>query len=300
MSKWYHTAKKITGALVVLSVCASNFAQAEDQVNISDLQNQLKRARTEQGTAAEPSSAELEKLRKSLLEAEDQILDEMAEKKPDTASVPAPAVDSSSAAASAASSEVIVVKGEDRITVKPQAVPAPRVESPKVAVSNTAAQAVEATQETAAVAQAKPVPAKTAPQVSASFDQAVAALEGLRQTNSTLEVRANKAQSRASDLERQLAETRNRLIVAETEVERLSQILESRNKATLARYDATKPMPQAGVTDVPAANIPVIKPVPTQDRQMVVEPMHPVTLVSQTNREQTANDDLPIATVISD
>lgn len=66
--------------------------------------------------------------------------------------------------------------------------------------------------------------------------QTTKALSALRQENAALRGRLADVDSRAGSLEKELSEARNRLMMAETEVERLSSVLESRNQAQIASF----------------------------------------------------------------
>ena len=71
-----------------------------------------------------------------------------------------------------------------------------------------------------------------------NFQLAAEKVAALENTNAGLRRELNASQYRLNQLRRELDETRNRLIIAETEVERLSKIIEERNSSTLARYGA--------------------------------------------------------------
>ena len=92
----------------------------------------------------------------------------------------------------------------------------------------------------------------------------------LAEKNKNLEASLGKAQDRARKLEADLKEAKNRLMLAETEVERLSQILENRNKIALKG--------------------------PGKEAEIAVPSK--VSLVAP-NRETSAADDMPVATVIA-
>lgn len=59
--------------------------------------------------------------------------------------------------------------------------------------------------------------------------------------NAELRLRVSQLQARLSDKSKELEETRNRLVIAETQVERLSGILEKMNNQKLAGYLTTEP-----------------------------------------------------------
>lgn len=61
-------------------------------------------------------------------------------------------------------------------------------------------------------------------------------ISSLQSSNAALRQQLNASERRLSQITRELDETRNRLIIAETEVERLSKIIEERNRSTLSRY----------------------------------------------------------------
>ncbi len=69
--------------------------------------------------------------------------------------------------------------------------------------------------------------------------------------NDALQDNLNKAEGKVVDLSQQLKDSRNRLMIAETEVERLSTLISAKNQSALASYN-TKPAANARA-DAPAA-----------------------------------------------
>jgi uncharacterized protein YraI len=104
-----------------------------------------------------------------------------------------------------------------------------------------------------------------------------AALASLRSQHAAMDDRLKKADNREKELIRQLEEAKNRLFIAEIEVERLSNVLNQRNKESLAGF-STSPQQQ------PAANA----------RASVSR-----TAQAQNPRVSAVND-MPIATVTVD
>lgn len=68
-----------------------------------------------------------------------------------------------------------------------------------------------------------------------SADRSAETLSALNRTNSDLRRQLELAQRKIRDASHELAETRNRLIIAETEVERLSSVIQERNRTSLTR-----------------------------------------------------------------
>ncbi|RMG44026.1 MAG: hypothetical protein D6719_02590 [Candidatus Dadabacteria bacterium] len=77
-------------------------------------------------------------------------------------------------------------------------------------------------------------------------------LAAYKKNSKKFEMQAREAQEKLADLEAKLNEARNRLIFAETEVERLSAIVEQRNNKALARFAPHRsPGAAAGGSPVP-------------------------------------------------
>ncbi len=89
----------------------------------------------------------------------------------------------------------------------------------------------------------------------ASADSALKSLQtqlaSLRKSNSDLSTKLQKSDSQVSELTKQLEEAKNRLMMAETEVERLASVIETRNRSAAMRLGGTAqtaPQQAAGVT----------------------------------------------------
>jgi hypothetical protein len=105
------------------------------------------------------------------------------------------------------------------------------------------------------------------------------------------------SQRRASALSRELEETRNRLIIAETEVERLSNVLAERNKASLAKYSPNQARTSAG--SAPAASRVVTLPLPRPQQEKMADDMLIATVVVDKVNLRTGpgKDNSPLMTV---
>lgn len=69
--------------------------------------------------------------------------------------------------------------------------------------------------------------------------QQIQEIASLRKSNSDLIRRAEKSESKVLTLQKQLGEAQNRLMLAETEVERLSNVLDNRNRAMTNKLSGT-------------------------------------------------------------
>jgi hypothetical protein len=104
------------------------------------------------------------------------------------------------------------------------------------------------------------------------------------------------AQAEIIRLKRELQASKNRLMIAETEVERLSSIVEVRNKASLARYvpESSKQAP-APTNRRPAPQKAAIKNQEQKNSRTVI-----VRTAEPNRAAESTPDDMPIATVIAD
>lgn len=104
------------------------------------------------------------------------------------------------------------------------------------------------------------------------------------------------AQAEIIRLKRELQASKNRLMIAETEVERLSSIVEVRNKASLARYvpETSKEAPTS-TNRRPAPQKSALKNQEQKNSRTVI-----VRSAEPSRAAEAAPDDMPIATVIAD
>lgn len=115
------------------------------------------------------------------------------------------------------------------------------------------------------------------------FAQQEAVVETLRASLIKAEARAKDAEARSDKVSKQLSDARNRLMVAETEVERLSSVLQERNRTTLSQL------------------APTTQNTPRSDTTSRAR-MAPQSEASATTRRAAATEavDMPVATVVSE
>jgi hypothetical protein len=133
----------------------------------------------------------------------------------------------------------------------------------------------------------KVIAAKSAPEAKtfpAEITEKVRLLEG---SNATMESELKAARERIVVLERQLDESRSQLAIAETEVNRLSGILDSKTRASFGKYNL--PVPAAAVKPVVAQQAQAPRAVPARVAQPVVDVRPP-----------SADADLQVATIAVD
>jgi hypothetical protein len=144
----------------------------------------------------------------------------------------------------------------------------------------------EVAKSTIASSEAKPQPAKAIVETkgpsSAELSSKMRALEA---SNESVKGDLRRAQQRIALLEQQLDESRSQLAIAETEVTRLSGIVDSKTRASMGKYNVS--MPAAPVKSV------VAQPAPRQAAVPVAQPVADV-------RPPAADADLQVATVTVD
>jgi len=101
-------------------------------------------------------------------------------------------------------------------------------------------------------------------------------LSSLRSTNAETQRRLQAAEIRANELASELEKTRSRLLISEVEVERLSSILEDRNRQSISRLTGSTSLNRDAPPNARAA---------TQSRQAAIP------------SERAPSSDMPIATV---
>lgn len=119
---------------------------------------------------------------------------------------------------------------------------------------------------------------KTQREMEARLENQSKSLSTLQNSNLELKRQAEAAQRRSGSMAQELEETRNRLIIAETEVERLSKVIEDLNKHNLNRLTG--------------------QPVQALVRQPVRS--RPAPVVQAVQAPSSAADDMPIATVVAE
>ena len=245
-------------AVTVLSSAASaqDEAAASDDFNLSQMKAELQKNRNS-APAKEDSSGEFQKKFKQLAAQESEILSRMNKQQPGSTGA----------------------KIADPVTITDK--PAPDVD---LAIDNFPGQQ-EGEAEVQFVSQRNKGDLDDLKQVDPADLQAKEKAEGqernvdrMQKQNAELRQQLDTARKSARELAKELEETRNRLIIAETQVERLSSVIEERNKSSLARYS------------------------PPQQKQLS-SAQQSATRSYQPARQQPAEkaaDEMPVATVVAD
>lgn len=131
----------------------------------------------------------------------------------------------------------------------------------------------------------KVIPAKPASETKPSVIELTEKVRLLEGSKTSVESELKAARERIVVLERQLDESRSQLAIAETEVNRLSGILDSKTRASLGKYNL--PVPAAAVKPVMAQQVP--RAAPARAAQRVVDVRPP-----------SADADLQVATIAVD
>lgn len=126
-----------------------------------------------------------------------------------------------------------------------------------------------------------PKPKAVASSSSERSGSEAALISNIQRTSMELVGKLREREERISTLQSELDETRSRLIVAETEVERLSKHLDSRNMNSIGAYNSAKMFPnRASMKEAPVATKPI-------GRNITAPP-------------QAVEVDMPVVTVIAD
>ena len=160
--------------------------------------------------------------------------------------------------------------------------------------------------------QAEPIPVRVAPReparepvrrapnaITSVADAQEIRVREQRKAVSTYENQLQNLKLRNQDLNRDLQETKDRLMIAETEVERLSRLLREKNTATLANFGATpmtaprQPAARASLPPPPQVNV-----AKSTTRSAETEPLIATVMADKANlRTGPGRDNSPAMTV---
>jgi uncharacterized protein YgiM (DUF1202 family) len=115
----------------------------------------------------------------------------------------------------------------------------------------------------------------------------------LKRTNSSLEDQLAKAKARNTELLTELENVRNRLFVAETEVERLNSTLQARNASTLNRLAPGVLQPSSPTTTIHPAPVAPVQSAPAAAKARMAEPPRAAQAAAPAG-------DMPTALVVAD
>ena len=244
----------VAGMWAIATAASSQTGTSED-IDIEALRGEFKKAVTDEAAAEKEFSPgftieerELEERRARLLAQESKLLEEI-QSGDASAADPSPKVETVTAAAE---EKGLVPFSEPTVTTR------------------------------AAVESISPPPAQAAERRQPVISSAALLekdLANLKKLNAQLDAQLKGARMKSQDLSRELRETKDRLMITETEVERLSRILRDKNSSTLARFGAS--------------------PLEREKRQATaVEP--PKVNVANAAAKVAAEDEPLIATVMSD
>ncbi len=123
---------------------------------------------------------------------------------------------------------------------------------------------------------------KQAVSLTSQLEEQSHALEGLRQTRTSLQSKITRAESRIRELVQELEQAQNRLLIAETEVERLSSILEQRSTGAANARQMEKTFSSREATPKRVSQ--------TTRKRPATDPFF---------NEKKVSDDMPIVTVVT-
>ena len=291
----------LMGALVTMMTCAP-FVRAEEEINLDAIRKELRAAKASikgvqlESEAVEPASFSvkedggLAQKRAALLAKENALLSQLQADGSSPIKTPTPVTPKAGAIIPVSAS---AITEEDNSYVRASAnlktqrlaetfeddseLPAARSIPGAVSYSNTRSDSNSAARTDKASTRSS--------STSGEFDAIKtieSSLNALRTENVSLEARLKSSNTRASSMQKELEEARDRLMIAETEVERLSGVVKTRNQETLQKFGGD-------TNSAPAVN-----------KAVVTQPVAPVIAPAVRREQPKVADDVLIGTVVAD
>ncbi len=270
-------------------------ATAQDEANnvdIGTLKSQLSQSRQKAGDIDSSDNAELQKEFQKLLTRESEILSQMMKATPAPSKTEAPPQNQNkpSSLPSNTKASANVDRALDTLT-EPSAnggagTLAVKKNGEKSLVPPASTQRKQEANELDDLKMVEPADLQLQERIEGQGET----IEKYKSQSADLQRQLDTARKNSRELSKELEETRNRLIIAETQVERLSSVIEERNRTNLSRYS---PPVKKQTTSVQTPSKTYQAPRPANNQRQPAQQ-------NQQPQAEKASDEMPVATVISD